>query len=110
MSDIGPGPVLCIKGAECGCGENVREGTMYQCEGLHDLPFIMAILYRCPCGDDHLWVRLQGKTHIWCPTLFGPLGDPDAVIKETDEPKEVKDVRWSEADRVIHRIKETENV
>lgn len=112
MPDIGPGPLMCIRGTTCeGCGEGIKEGVLYQCIALHHLGFLEQIIFGgCVCGKEHPWVILQSHTHAYCPSCFGPLGDPDAVIKETDEPKEVKDVRWSEADRIIRRIKEPQNV
>jgi hypothetical protein len=104
---------MCIKSVAChGCGEGVKSGTLYQCVAVHQLGFLESILFGgCECGEvDHPWIILQTHTHAYCPSCFSPLGDPDAVIKETDEPKEVKDVRWSEADHIIRRIKEPQNV
>lgn len=112
MADIGPGSLICIRAVTCtGCGAGIKEGILYQCIELHQLGFLETILYGgCECGEEHPWVVLQGHDHAYCPHCFVPLGDPDAVIKETSEPKEVKDARWFETDRTIRRIKEPQNV
>lgn len=117
MADIGPGPLMCIKGTTCpGCGQGVREGVMYQCTRLHQLSFFEEILYGgCVCGEHHPWVGIAENNHVYCPGLFAPLGDPDAVIRETDEPSDTKrredeGYGTNPAMPDIRKIKETENV
>lgn len=110
MSDIGPGPLICIQSISCEeCGTGVSEGALYQCtELLQPTLFHILILGGCGCGEyDHPYVALAGHKHVYCPNCFVPLGDPDAVIKETDEPIDCKRV---EDDCYDLPVKETENV
>lgn len=102
--DIGPGPLMCIKSDTCpSCGDSIAEGVLYQCTGLHEMTFFERVISgSCDCGKEHLWVLLLNKHHMYCPGLFAPLGDPDAEIRETDEPKVVAPV--------LPKVKETENV
>lgn len=89
MADIGPGPVICIRSCACvGCGEGIAKGVLYQCIGLYELNFLQQILFGgCECGKEHPWVMLQSHNHAYCPSCFVPLGDPEAEIEETNEPK-----------------------
>lgn len=111
MSDIGPGPLICLASKHCNCGEGVTAGSLYQCTELTEAPFLYNLLWGCGCGEEHPWVKLQGKTHIFCPGLFAPLGDPDAVIRETDEPSDAKRREDDCYDLPAQTpVKETENV
>lgn len=114
MGDIGPGPLLCVQTTRCpGCGEGVTNGSLYQCIELVEPGFMVWLLYGpCGCGSEtHLYVRLSGRTHVFCPRLFAPLGDPDAVIRETDEPQSTKRREDDGYDLPVQTpVKETENV
>jgi hypothetical protein len=112
MPDLGPGPLMCIKSVACaGCGEGVNQGCMYQCEELVEPGFLMTIILGpCGCGEFHPYVALRGKSHAYCPNCFAPLGDPDAVIKETDEPSDAKRREDDCYDLPKVPVKETENV
>lgn len=87
--DIGPGPLMCISTITCqGCGKGVTSGRLYQCIGLYECDFFQFLAYGpCACGEIHPYVILQAHNHVYCPHAFAPIGDPDAEIKETDEPK-----------------------
>jgi hypothetical protein len=80
---------MCIRSIVCeGCGKGVTEGHLYQCTELHDITFMEVIMYGiCACGALHPYVLLAGHVHMYCPECFVPLGDPEAEIKETAEPK-----------------------
>lgn len=113
MADIGPGPLMCIKSVQChGCGEGVTQGCMYQCEELIEPGFLATIILGpCGCGEFHPYVLVRGKDHAYCPNCFAPLGDPDAVIKETDEPADAKRVEDDCYDLPVQTpVKEPENV
>lgn len=99
---IGPGSeILCIRScAWSGCGEGVSSGQRYVCEDLIQPSFLQEILFGpCSCGEaGHAFICVQHKRHAFCPSVFVPLGDPDAV-KETDEPIETKKKKNLRLDR-----------
>lgn len=114
--DVGPGtPLMCVKSYQCICGECVDEGALYTCDGVEDPPPLMIGLFCAVCGDrEHKTILLMGKGHDFCPTLFGPLGDPEEEIIETDEPQSIK--RREDNDPYLDdlpvspRVKEPSNV
>lgn len=87
---IGPGSeLLCIRTCKCAnCQEGVDAGQRYVCEDIIQPTFLQEILFGpCSCGEaGHPFICVMNKSHAFCPTVFVPLGDPDAV-KETNEPK-----------------------
>lgn len=113
MSDIGPGPLMCVTTINCGsCGEGVSEGRLYQCTELFDPGILTMILHGpCGCGELHPYVLLANHHHAYCPFAFVPLGDPDAEIKETGEPQDAKRVEDDCYDLPAPlRVKEPSNV
>lgn len=104
--DIGPGPLMCVLHATCTCGQGVKPGCLYQCIEIVELTIMQQLIYG-PCACEERWhpyVRLQGHKHIYCPTCFTPLGDPDAEIKETDEPKLAAPVKSFTLEEFVKRF------